>query len=105
MFCASCIRKTLTLKLIPATPARLGVEPEDIVGVASRRGEVRVKAVVLASLQPGQIFMPMHYPETNLLTHDSFDPHSKEPNYKACAVSIRAQMRSRNAGANPNAIV
>jgi assimilatory nitrate reductase catalytic subunit len=78
------------VEINPADAERLGIAPEMPVAVASRRGEVRVKAVVLASLQPGQIFMPMHYPETNRLTHDSFDPHSKEPNYKACAVTIRS---------------
>ncbi len=76
------------VEINPEDAYNLGIEPEDTVEVASRRGSVRVKAVALASLQPGQIFMPMHYPETNLLTHDSFDPHSKEPSYKACAVKI-----------------
>ncbi len=79
------------VEINPDDANRLSIAPEDMVSVASRRGEVRVRAVVLASLQPGQIFMPMHYPETNLLTHDSFDPHSKEPSYKACAVAIRSQ--------------
>ena len=31
---------------------------------------------------------PMHYPEVNHLTHSAFDPHSRQPNYKACAVAI-----------------
>ncbi len=82
------------VEINPGDAARLGIEPESIVTVASRRGKVRVKAVVLASLQPGQIFMSMHYPETNLLTHDSFDPHSKEPSYKACAVNLRPSRAS-----------
>jgi len=76
-------------ELNPKDAQQLGIEPEDIITVASRRGQVDVKAVVLASLQEGQIFMPMHYPETNQLTLDAFDPYSKEPSYKACAVTIK----------------
>ena len=30
--------------------------------------------------------MPMHYEDVNQLTHPAFDPYSKQPSYKACAV-------------------
>jgi assimilatory nitrate reductase catalytic subunit len=30
----------------------------------------------------------MHYPEVNRLTFPAFDPHSRQPGYKACAVAI-----------------
>lgn len=76
------------VEINPTDAKRLRIAPEELIQVASRRGEVTVKAVILGSLQPGQVFMPMHYPETNQLTLDSFDPHSKEPSYKACAVKI-----------------
>ncbi|MGB0409003.1 MAG: molybdopterin oxidoreductase family protein [Opitutales bacterium] len=76
------------VEINPDDARALGIETGDMVTVASRRGKVRVVAVILASLQPGQVFMPMHYPETNQLTLDTFDPHSKEPSYKACAVSL-----------------
>jgi predicted molibdopterin-dependent oxidoreductase YjgC len=34
--------------------------------------------------------MPFHFPETNVnrVTQSAFDPHSREPNYKQCAVRI-----------------
>ena len=32
----------------------------------------------------------MHYAEVNRLTHSSFAPHSRQPNYKATAVAIRS---------------
>ncbi|MBL6828578.1 MAG: nitrate reductase [Puniceicoccaceae bacterium] len=76
------------VEINPKDAERLNIAPEEMIQVASRRGEVAVKAVILSSLQSGQVFMPMHYPETNQLTLDSFDPHSKEPSYKACAVKI-----------------
>jgi len=54
----------------------------------SRRSEIRASTCISPTVQPGHVFLPMHYPEANLLTHPSFDPHSRQPNYKACAVSV-----------------
>jgi predicted molibdopterin-dependent oxidoreductase YjgC len=48
---------------------------------------VCVQALLTPTIQPGQLFMPMHYEETNLLTKADFDPHSHQPSYKACAVA------------------
>jgi anaerobic selenocysteine-containing dehydrogenase len=39
-------------------------------------------------VQPGQIFIPMHYGVTNKLTRAEFDPHSRQPGYKHCAVRL-----------------
>lgn len=49
---------------------------------------IRASVYIAPSIQRGHVFLPMHYPEVNLLTHPSFDPHSRQPNYKACAVAI-----------------
>ncbi|ADE53373.1 molybdopterin oxidoreductase family protein [Coraliomargarita akajimensis] len=76
------------VEINPDDAARLEIRPNSKVAVSSRRGRVEVTAVVLPSLQSGQLFMPMHYPETNQLTFSAFDPYSKEPSYKACAVTI-----------------
>lgn len=78
------------VEMHPEDGAKLGIAPNQIITVASRRGFVEVVAVILASVQPGQLFMPMHYIETNQLTADAFDPYSKQPSYKACAVQIVA---------------
>ena len=67
---------------------KLGVETNDMLTIESRRGKVTVSALVTPTLQEGQIFMAMHYPETNQLTQSSFDPHSRQPNYKYCAVRV-----------------
>ncbi|MNC95920.1 Nitrate reductase [compost metagenome] len=56
--------------------------------VRSRRGRVRARAFVTHVVQPGTLFMPMHDPGTNLLTYPSFDPYSRQPSYKACAVRV-----------------
>lgn len=76
------------VEISPSDADRLCIRPNTKVVIRSRRGEVEVTAVVLSSLQPGQLFMPMHYHVTNHLTADAFDPYSKQPSYKACAVTI-----------------
>ena len=45
-------------------------------------------AFVTPTVQPGQVFIPMHYAEVNRLTQPDFDPHSRQPNYKHCAVAL-----------------
>jgi anaerobic selenocysteine-containing dehydrogenase len=41
-------------------------------------------------IAPGMVFMPFHFFETNVneVTQSAFDPISREPNYKQCAVRI-----------------
>jgi assimilatory nitrate reductase catalytic subunit len=40
-------------------------------------------------VRAGEVFMPMHYSGTNQLTLSAFDPYSRQPAYKACAVAVR----------------
>jgi assimilatory nitrate reductase catalytic subunit len=55
----------------------------------SRRGRFAAKAFVTHVVRPGQVFAPMHYARVNQLTLASFDPYSRQPSYKACAVRLR----------------
>ena len=68
--------------------AALGLKQNDSVVIRSRRAKMRAWVYIAPTMQRGQVFIPMHYPEVNRLTHPSFDPHSRQPNYKACAVAI-----------------
>ncbi len=68
---------------------KLGISQNCLVRISSRRGELTASAYIAPTVQVGQVFLPMHYPEVNRLTHPAFDPHSRQPNYKACAVSVR----------------
>jgi assimilatory nitrate reductase catalytic subunit len=45
-------------------------------------------AFLTPTVQPGQVFLPMHYAEVNRLTRSSFDPYSRQPSYKHCAVRL-----------------
>lgn len=76
------------VEIHPRDARRLGIASEQKVTLRSRRGEMTATAYLAPTVQPGQVFVPMHYPEVNRLTHPSFDPHSRQPNYKACAITI-----------------
>lgn len=80
--------KNVYIEINPSDAAALGIEPGALVTVRSRRGEARAAAYVTPTVRPGQVFMPMHYAETNRLTLPSFDPYSRQPSYKHCAVAI-----------------
>lgn len=66
----------------------LGLSAGQWITVRSRRGSATAQAVISPSVQRGQCFMPMHYDEVNDLTFPAFDPHSRQPSYKACAVRL-----------------
>jgi assimilatory nitrate reductase catalytic subunit len=76
------------VEINPADAQRLCIQPDEWVYVSSKRGRVKARAVVMSTVQPGHLFMPMHYPETNQLTFPAFDPYSGQPAYKHCAVNI-----------------
>jgi assimilatory nitrate reductase catalytic subunit len=79
----------LYVEINPADARRAGVKPEQKVVISSQRGSLTAKVVITYAVRPGQIFLPMHYESTNRLTLAHFDPHSRQPSYKNCAVSIR----------------
>ena len=83
------------VEINPVDADRLGIEPESTVRVASRRGEITANAFVTPTIPPGHVFIPMHYVECNTLTFPAFDPHSRQPAYKACAVSVRSSFRAK----------
>jgi len=77
------------VEINPEDALRLKIFDNQKVIVASRRAEVEAAAVVTPTIQPGQVFISMHYPETNRLTFSEFDPYSRQPSYKASAVSLK----------------
>jgi assimilatory nitrate reductase catalytic subunit len=76
------------VEIHPTDAARLRLDPNALVAVVSRRARVECTAVVTPTVQPGQAFLPMHYDVTNQLTCAEFDPHSRQPSYKYCAVRL-----------------
>lgn len=90
--------KSEVLRRLSPRGAIVEVHPDDACergladGAAARvrsvRGVARATVVATASVRRGTIFMPMHDPTVNRLTFPAFDPHSRQPSYKACAVQL-----------------
>ena len=77
----------------PEDVAKENLRPSQRVLVESRRGSVEARVFVTHSVHPGQLFMPMHYAETNQLTHGHFDPYSKQPSYKDSPLRFAARRK------------
>ena len=77
------------VEISPATARQLQIAPGEWVRVESRRGALAARAFPTPVVQPDQVFIPMHYAQTNRLTLAVFDPYSKQPSYKSCAVRVR----------------
>ena len=77
------------VEIHPSDARHLNIAPLEKVKVASRRGELIATAFITPTIQPGHVFIPMHYEATNRLTLAHFDPYSRQPSYKDCAVQIR----------------
>jgi assimilatory nitrate reductase catalytic subunit len=84
----------LYVEVSPIDSLRLGIHSGDRLAVSSQRGRVLMRAVVTPAVQPGELFIPMHYEATNILTHAAYDPYSHQPAYKACAVAIERLTQS-----------
>jgi assimilatory nitrate reductase catalytic subunit len=76
------------VELCPEDAVALGVMPNDMVAVSSARATITARAFVTRSVKRGEVFIPMHYETMNRLTYPAFDPHSRQPSYKACAVHL-----------------
>lgn len=81
---------SIYVEINPRDAEKLGIFGNSEVIVASRRAQVVATAVVTTTVQQGQVFIPMHFAATNQLTANAVDPYSRQPNYKACAVTIRS---------------
>ncbi len=79
-----------TIEIHPDDAARLDIAHDEMVEVASRRGQVNVKAEVTQKVPAGVVFMTFHFAESaaNFLTNSAYDPVAKIPEYKACAVRV-----------------
>ena len=84
------------VEINPHDATEYGIEAHSLVTVASRRGEIEARAFVTPTVRQGQLFIPMHYELTNQLTHSHFDPYSRQPSYKDCAVQVKPLNRRKN---------
>jgi assimilatory nitrate reductase catalytic subunit len=81
----------LEIAIHPSDARRLGVDDGGRLRVESRRGELIGYAQVTEAVKPGAVFVPfvkLGESAANFLTNAAFDPSSKIPEYKVCAVRI-----------------
>jgi assimilatory nitrate reductase catalytic subunit len=78
------------VEIHPEDAVRIGLISGGRVLVRSRRAELVADACITPVVQPGQVFIPMHYRELNPLVLSVVDPHSRQPSYKFCAVALEA---------------
>ncbi len=78
----------LYVEINPNDARTLGIRPNEMVSVESQRARVTAQAFVTPSVPIGQVFVAMHESNANQLTDAVFDPYSKQPSYKSCAVRV-----------------
>lgn len=76
------------VEIHPDDAQRLGLTHEQLVSVESPRGKMTAKARITPTVGRSRVFVPMHYEDVNQLTLSHFDPYSRQPSYKDCAVKI-----------------
>jgi formate dehydrogenase alpha subunit len=74
----------------PDDATKLGIKDGDMIKITSRRGEIKIQAKIFDEVEPGVVYVPMHFAEcsANILTDTKLDPVSKIPGYKVCGVKV-----------------
>jgi nitrate reductase NapA len=85
------------LQIHPLDAHRFGITDGTEVIVRSRRGEAEFIARVTDTVRPGVVFATFHSPHhlVNRVTNDAYDPFSRQPEYKLCAVSVQPKPRGK----------
>jgi formate dehydrogenase major subunit len=76
----------------PLDLSAMGAQPGDLVTIESRRGAVSLYARADEGTPRGAVFVAFAYYEAaiNKLTHAALDPFAKIPEFKYCAVRVKA---------------
>ncbi len=84
-------------ELHPVDAERLSVQQDDLVKIASSRGEIVVRAVVSKSQQQDSVFVPLHWNDqfasrarVDVLVNPVVDPVSGQPEFKHTPVRVSA---------------
>ncbi len=80
------------VEIHPDDAEKLGIQSGNKVQITSRRGKAVIKARVVDTPRPGMVFVPFHWADNdsliNKVTIDAYDPGSKQPEFKICAVKL-----------------
>ncbi|MGQ9655023.1 MAG: formate dehydrogenase subunit alpha, partial [Thermodesulfobacteriota bacterium] len=89
---------------------RVHISPQDAKGakigdgetveVCSRRGSITIRAMLSDEVEPGTVFIPMHFAEhaANVLTDARLDAEAKIPGFKVCSVKIKKLPQRKQRG-------
>ena len=86
------IEPEATASMCGADLLAMGVNAGDIITLASRRGEVCLRVRREDGTPQGAVFVPFAYYEAaaNLMTNAALDPFGKIPEFKYCAIAVKA---------------
>lgn len=86
------IEPEATASLCGADLLSLGVNAGDVITLTSRRGEVCLRVRRDDGTPQGAVFVPFAYYEAaaNLMTNAALDPVGKIPEFKYCAIAVKA---------------
>jgi formate dehydrogenase major subunit len=91
------------LEIHPFDAENRGIKSGDLVALASRSGDISLRAEVSGRMQPGVVYTTFHHAETgaNVITTDYSDWATNCPEYKVTAVEVRrtnyySQWQERN---------
>ncbi len=79
------------VEINPDDAVQFGITDGETVNILNKKATIEAHANITPTLQRGHLFIPMHYKDTNLLTHASFCTDSHQPSYKYAAVGITKQ--------------
>ena len=98
-------QRTGYVEINPVDAEKLKVHEGDVLVITSPRGKVEAPAKITPTVEPGNLFMPIHFGEnpTNVLTNaEAFDPLAKIPEFKVG--KARLEKTRRIMMNNPNKI-
>ncbi|SFC72737.1 formate dehydrogenase major subunit [Bosea sp. CRIB-10] len=91
------------LEIHPFDAESRGIKDGDLVALASRSGDISLRAVISERMQPGVVYTTFHHASTgaNVITTDYSDWATNCPEYKVTAVEVRrtnyySQWQERN---------
>jgi predicted molibdopterin-dependent oxidoreductase YjgC len=90
------------VEMHPTDATKLGLIEDDLIVVASKRGQVETPLHITEKSPPGVVFMPFHWREAaaNVLTNDALDQVAKIPEFKVSAVNAVLAVLDRAASDN-----
>ncbi len=89
--CKSLLKREaeLYVEIHPADARTMEIREGNKLVLESRRGSTKATARLTERVSPGVLFLPFHFPGTNVLTADALDREAKIPEFKVSACRIR----------------